>query len=51
MHPQRAADAPCSEGGYRVPQVIRWPGVIKADTFFTDVCKYRLASDVRGNCR
>src|SRR5262249_52681306 len=30
----------CWEGGWRVPCVIRWPGVVKADTVNNEVCAH-----------
>jgi arylsulfatase A-like enzyme len=35
--PFRGEKATNWEGGYRVPMVIRWPGVIKPDTVYNDV--------------
>jgi arylsulfatase A-like enzyme len=35
--PFRGERATNWEGGYRVPMVIRWPGIIKPDTVYNDV--------------
>ena len=35
--PFRGEKATNWEGGYRVPTVIRWPGMIKPDTVYNDV--------------
>jgi arylsulfatase A-like enzyme len=36
--PFRGEKATCWEGGFRVPKVIRWPGVIKPGTIIDDMC-------------
>ena len=44
-------EGPAWEGGYRVPQVVRWPGHIKPGTLKTSVRVPRLAAHFRGHRR
>jgi len=39
------------EGGFRVPCLIKWPGVIQPGTIINDLCAQRLHPDLRGGQR
>jgi arylsulfatase A-like enzyme len=38
--PFRGEKATCWEGGFRVPTLIRWPGVIKPDTVINEMASH-----------
>jgi arylsulfatase A-like enzyme len=40
MHPFRGEKGTTWEGGFRVPTVVRWPGVIKPGTIYNDIMSH-----------
>ena len=48
--PFRGEKATGWEGGFRVPALIRWPGVIKPGTVINDFFATKISSHVRGGC-